>query len=73
MRTAIVRHEELSPEVWTPAPPTFITPAVPLNNELLEGLQPSALSVEIGVVKSGENFRKLDPKEVEKFVGKLSK
>ncbi len=38
-----------------------------------EGGDPTALSVEIGVVKSGEMFRKLEPKEVEKFVNKLGK
>jgi proteasome alpha subunit len=35
--------------------------------------EPNVLSVEIGVVKSGEKFRKLETKEVEKFVNKLSK
>jgi proteasome alpha subunit len=45
----------------------------------LEGLQKAtegestALSVEIGVVKVGENFRKLETKEVEKFVSKMGK
>jgi proteasome alpha subunit len=38
-----------------------------------EGGDPTALSVEIGVVKGGEKFRKLEPKEVEKFVNKLGK
>lgn len=47
MRTAIVRTEELSQELWTPAPPTSITSTVPLDSELLEGLQPSALSVDV--------------------------
>lgn len=48
MRTAIVRTEELSQGVWTSAPPTFIiTPTVALDSELLKGLQPSALSVDV--------------------------
>ena len=46
MRTAIAR-EELSQEVWTPSPPSFISPTVPLSSEILEGLQPSALSVDV--------------------------
>ena len=46
MRTAIVR-EELSQELWTPTPPSFISPTVPLSSEILEGLQPSALSVDV--------------------------
>jgi proteasome alpha subunit len=55
---------------------------MPMNDSIVLGLEalqkategePTALSVEIGVVKAGEAFRKLDPKEVEKFVGKLSK
>ncbi len=55
---------------------------MPMNDSVVLGLEalqkategePTALSVEIGVVKTGEPFRKLDPKEVEKFVGKLSK
>jgi proteasome alpha subunit len=55
---------------------------MPMNDSIVLGLEalqkategePTALSVEIGVVKTGEPFRKLDPKEVEKFVGKLSK
>ena len=53
-----------------------------MNDSIMLGLEalhkategePSALSVEIGVVKAEENFRKLDPKEVEKYVSKLSK
>jgi proteasome alpha subunit len=35
--------------------------------------EPNMLSVEIGVVKGKEPFRKLEPKEVEKFVSKLGK
>jgi proteasome alpha subunit len=35
--------------------------------------EPNMLSVEIGVVKAKEAFRKLEPKEVEKFVSKLGK
>lgn len=46
MRTAIVR-EELSQEMWTPSPPVFISPTVPLSSELLDDLQPSALSVDV--------------------------
>lgn len=55
---------------------------MPMNDSIVLGLEalqkategePTALSVEIGVVKTGEPFRKLDSKEVEKFVGKLSK
>ena len=55
---------------------------MPMNDSVVLGLEalqkategePTALSVEIGVVKTGEPFRKLDSKEVEKFVGKLSK
>jgi proteasome alpha subunit len=55
---------------------------MPMNDSIVLGLEalqkategePTALSVEIGVVKTGEAFRKLDTKEVEKFVGKLSK
>lgn len=55
---------------------------MPMNDSIVLGLEalqkategePTALSVEIGVVKAGEPFRKLDPKEVEKYVGKLSK
>jgi proteasome alpha subunit len=40
--------------------------------KVIEG-EPSVLSVEIGIVKAGENFRKLEQKEVEKFVSKLGK
>jgi sulfatase maturation enzyme AslB (radical SAM superfamily) len=46
MRTAIVQ-EELPQEIWTPSPPTFFPSTVPLDSELLEGLQPSALSVDV--------------------------
>ena len=55
---------------------------MPMNDSIVLGLEalqkategePTALSVEIGVVRAGEPFRKLDSKEVEKFVGKLSK
>jgi proteasome alpha subunit len=35
--------------------------------------EPNVLSVEIGIVKKGEKFRKLETKEVEKFVNKLGK
>ena len=35
--------------------------------------EPNVLSVEIGIVKTGERFRKLETKEVEKFVNKMSK
>jgi proteasome alpha subunit len=35
--------------------------------------EPNVVSVEIGVVKEKENFRKLEPKEVEKFVSKMGK
>jgi proteasome alpha subunit len=35
--------------------------------------EPNVLSVEIGIVKTGEKFRKLETKEVEKFVNKLGK
>jgi proteasome alpha subunit len=53
-----------------------------MNDSIVLGLEalqkategePNVLSVEIGVVKSGEKFRKLETKEVEKFVNKLSK
>jgi proteasome alpha subunit len=53
-----------------------------MNDSIVLGLEalqkategePNVLSVEIGVVKSGERFRKLETKEVEKFVNKLSK
>ncbi len=53
-----------------------------MNDSIVLGLEalqkategePTALSVEIGVVKVGEPFKKLDPKDVEKFVSKLSK
>ena len=33
----------------------------------------SPLSVEIGVVRAGEEFKKLEPKEVDKYVGKMGK
>ena len=46
MRTATVR-EELLQEAWAPSPPVFISPTVPLSSELLDGLQPSALSVDV--------------------------
>jgi proteasome alpha subunit len=35
--------------------------------------EPNVVSVEIGVVKEKETFRKLEPKEVEKFVNKMGK
>lgn len=53
-----------------------------MNDSIVLGLEalqkategePNVLSVEIGVVKSGEKFRKLETKEVEKFVNKLGK
>jgi Fe-coproporphyrin III synthase len=44
MRTA-VEAVRLSPEQWTASP--FISPTVPLSSEVLEGLQPSALSVDV--------------------------
>ncbi|UCE39636.1 MAG: archaeal proteasome endopeptidase complex subunit alpha [Thermoplasmata archaeon] len=53
-----------------------------MNDSIVLGLEalqkategePNVLSVEIGVVKAGETFRKLETKEVEKFVGKLGK
>jgi len=46
MRTAIVR-EELLQEAWAASPSTSISPTVPLSSEILEGLQPSALSVDV--------------------------
>jgi len=53
-----------------------------MNDSIMLGLEalqkategePNVLSVEIGVVKTGETFRKLETKDVEKFVSKLSK
>lgn len=53
-----------------------------INDSIVLGLEalqkategePNVLSVEIGVVKAGEKFRKLETKEVEKFVNKLGK
>jgi sulfatase maturation enzyme AslB (radical SAM superfamily) len=46
MRTAIVR-EELAQSIWTPFPSTAFPSTVPLDSEVLEGLQPSALSVDV--------------------------
>ncbi|UCG69124.1 MAG: archaeal proteasome endopeptidase complex subunit alpha [Thermoplasmata archaeon] len=55
---------------------------MPMNDSIVLGLEalnkategePNVLSVEIGVVKVGERFRKLETKEVEKFVSKLGK
>ncbi len=56
--------------------------SMPMNDSIMLGLEalhkategePNVLSVEIGVVKVGETFKKLETKEVEKFVNKLSK
>jgi proteasome alpha subunit len=55
---------------------------MPMNDSIVLGLEalnkategePNVLSVEIGVVKMGEPFKKLETKEVEKFVSKLGK
>jgi proteasome alpha subunit len=55
---------------------------ISMNDSIMLGLEalqkategePNVLSVEIGVVKVGETFRKLETKEVEKFVSKLTK
>ncbi len=55
---------------------------ISMNDSIMLGLEalqkategePNVLSVEIGVVKVGETFRKLETKEVEKFVSKLGK
>lgn len=46
MRTAIVR-EELPQEIWTPLPSAVFPSTVPLSSAILEGLQPSALSVDV--------------------------
>ncbi|UCE75524.1 MAG: archaeal proteasome endopeptidase complex subunit alpha [Methanomassiliicoccales archaeon] len=55
---------------------------MPMNDSIILGLEalskategePNVLSVEIGVVKVKERFRKLETKEVEKFVNKLGK
>lgn len=46
MRTTIVR-EELPQAMWTPFPSTAFPSTVPLDSEILDGLQPSALSVDV--------------------------
>ena len=46
MRTAIVQ-EELPQKIWTPLPSMGFPSTVPLDSEILEGLQPSALSVDV--------------------------
>jgi sulfatase maturation enzyme AslB (radical SAM superfamily) len=46
MRTAVTQ-EELPQAIWTPSSPEIFPSTVPLDSELLDGLQPSALSVDV--------------------------
>jgi sulfatase maturation enzyme AslB (radical SAM superfamily) len=46
MRSAVMQ-EELPQAIWTPSSPALSPSTIPLDSELLEGLQPSALSVDV--------------------------
>ena len=46
MRSAVMQ-EELPQAIWTPSSPEIFPSTVPLDSEILEGLQPSALSVDV--------------------------
>ena len=46
MRTAVMQ-KELPQAIWTPSSPEIFPSTVPLDSELLDGLQPSALSVDV--------------------------
>jgi MoaA/NifB/PqqE/SkfB family radical SAM enzyme len=46
MRSAVMQ-EELPQAIWTPSSPEIFPSTVPLDSELLDGLQPSALSVDV--------------------------
>lgn len=45
--TTAINAERLSQEAWISSPPTVVASTVSLDSEILEGIQPSALSVDV--------------------------